>query len=197
MKRSEFIAGFTHARKVGYRAQFLKGKLRPSEAAMGLADAKADAIRAWRSLDPASRATAAADFFSATVNQPNPGNPGNWAEEREATAPVQCGDLLNLLAGALRHLNDYKITEEVDSLSLAVSAIQQTIDRLPWLQDRLSEAVKPAADRELLEACKKALAAFHEEKHYQAAGGQPIVVSLAFAGAALEAAIAKATRGTK
>jgi len=53
-------------------------------------------------------------------------------------------------------LEHYKATEEVDSLACAVSAIEQAIDRLPWLQaaaagaDVQSIAVKLRGDNDSL-----------------------------------------------
>jgi len=88
MKRSEFIAGFIHARKVGYRAQFANGELRPSEAAMGLVDAEADALKSWRKLDAQVRAMPARELFRGTCDRPDPGNPGEWTAKREAPTPA-------------------------------------------------------------------------------------------------------------
>jgi len=158
MKRSEFIAGFVHARKISYYADVQKGELRPSEAAMGLADAQADAIRAWGNLSNEIRRMTPAELFKKSHGRPDPGNPGNWTAERKAPkpAPALSPGLLAILSGALGHLEHYKATEEVDSLSAAESAIQLAIDSLPWLQaapagaDVQSIAVKLRGDNDSL-----------------------------------------------
>lgn len=50
MKRSEFIQQFTDKRRAYYKLEVAAGRMRESEAAMGLADAKRDAIKLWRTL---------------------------------------------------------------------------------------------------------------------------------------------------
>lgn len=72
MKRSEFVQQYAHARRVIYAKQIKAGELRPSEAAMGLADATADALRQWRNLSPGAKALPVAEFFSATIHQKTP-----------------------------------------------------------------------------------------------------------------------------
>jgi len=48
MKRAEFIKHFVTLRKRHYHSEVKAGRMRWSEAAMGMADAEADAIRSWR-----------------------------------------------------------------------------------------------------------------------------------------------------
>lgn len=56
MKRAEFIKWFENHRRAHYRTQVEAGKMRASEAAMGMADVKADAIRSWRKMTKPERA---------------------------------------------------------------------------------------------------------------------------------------------
>lgn len=48
MKKAEFVKMFTERRHKVYREQEAAGKMRVSEAVMGLAEAPAEAARLWR-----------------------------------------------------------------------------------------------------------------------------------------------------
>lgn len=63
MSRAEFIEGFTKARRASYERELKAGRMRKSEAIMGLADAPKDAIGMWRRMRASLTSVSAADFF--------------------------------------------------------------------------------------------------------------------------------------
>lgn len=63
MKKAEFIAGFTEQRRTSYKAEVKAGKMRPSEAAMGLASADQEAAKLWRKHSGAFRNVSAKELF--------------------------------------------------------------------------------------------------------------------------------------